>query len=176
MKINMTHNDNIKTFDDIVRYLELEDECLQAAGISNKAYVTKSGSKKSFHKRKWKWKGSQGKKAKKSKEDKPKGNSCQRGKRGGKKDFLKVKCYNYGQKGHFARDCVEPKNVVFHSTRVAFVSSCVMMVDSCPLWIVNSAAIDHIVRDCGPLWNIIGYSRSQDGYSWWIMQESKSRA
>ena len=31
MKINMTHNDNIQTFVDISRHLELEDERLQAA-------------------------------------------------------------------------------------------------------------------------------------------------
>ncbi|KAK0597315.1 hypothetical protein LWI29_023992 [Acer saccharum] len=35
MKINMTHNDNIKTFDDISRHVELEDERLEAAKASD---------------------------------------------------------------------------------------------------------------------------------------------
>ena len=52
---------------------------------------------------------------------------------------------------HFTWDCVEPKNVVFHSTHVALVSSCVMMADTCPLWIVDSAVTNHVVRDCGAL-------------------------
>ena len=26
----------------------------------------------------------------------------------GKKDIFKLKCYKYGKKGHFARDCIDP--------------------------------------------------------------------
>lgn len=147
MKVNMTHNDNIKTFDDIACHLELEDECLQTVGISNQAYVIESNSKNSFQKRKWKGRSSQGKKAKTSDQDKPKTNSSQKGKQRRKKDISKVKCYNCGQKGYFAWDCVEPKKVVFHSTHVALVSSCIMMADTCPSWIVDSTVTDHVVRD-----------------------------
>ena len=31
MKVNMTHNESIKTFADIARHLELEDERLESA-------------------------------------------------------------------------------------------------------------------------------------------------
>jgi len=33
MNINMTHNENIVTFDDIARHLELKDERLKAASL-----------------------------------------------------------------------------------------------------------------------------------------------
>ncbi|KAL0298980.1 UNVERIFIED_CONTAM: hypothetical protein Sradi_6557800 [Sesamum radiatum] len=34
-----------------------------------------------------------------------------RGKRGGKKNMAKAKCYNCQKMGHFARECTEPKKV-----------------------------------------------------------------
>ena len=34
MKVNMTHNESVKTFKDIQRHLELEDECLVATKSS----------------------------------------------------------------------------------------------------------------------------------------------
>ena len=91
--------------------MELEDECLQVAKIPNQLYVAKLDSNKSFHKRKWKGKDSQSKKVKKLDENKLKANLGRRGKQG-KKDISKVKCYNCGEKGHFAWDCAELKKVV----------------------------------------------------------------
>ncbi|KAK0598685.1 hypothetical protein LWI29_036999 [Acer saccharum] len=46
MKINMTHNDNIKTFDDISRHVELEDERLEAAKASGQLYMAESSKRK----------------------------------------------------------------------------------------------------------------------------------
>ena len=43
MKIHMTHNENINTFDDIARHLKLEEERLEATGVSSEAYTTASG-------------------------------------------------------------------------------------------------------------------------------------
>ena len=45
MKVNMTHNENIKTFVDIARHLKLEDERLEAAKPDAQAYVVASSSK-----------------------------------------------------------------------------------------------------------------------------------
>ncbi|KAK0585875.1 hypothetical protein LWI29_035524 [Acer saccharum] len=42
MKINMTHNDNIKTFDDISLHVKLEDERLEATKASGQLYMAES--------------------------------------------------------------------------------------------------------------------------------------
>ena len=44
----MTHNENIKTFDDLSRHLELEAERLEAPRANGSSYTTQSGSRKSF--------------------------------------------------------------------------------------------------------------------------------
>jgi len=49
MKVNMMYTDNIKTFNDISRHLELEDERLEVAKASSQLsqlYVTESSSRK----------------------------------------------------------------------------------------------------------------------------------
>ena len=46
MRVNMTHNENIKTFDDLSRHLELEAERLKVAKANNSSYTAQSGSRK----------------------------------------------------------------------------------------------------------------------------------
>ncbi|KAL3525361.1 hypothetical protein ACH5RR_013733 [Cinchona calisaya] len=46
MKVNMTHNPNIKTFQDARRHVELEDERLKVARSFGEAYVVESNSGK----------------------------------------------------------------------------------------------------------------------------------
>lgn len=41
----MTHNENIKNYDNVLRHLELEAECLEAAKLKNSANVTEFGSR-----------------------------------------------------------------------------------------------------------------------------------
>ncbi|XP_070049220.1 uncharacterized protein [Nicotiana tomentosiformis] len=56
LKVNLTHNDNIKTFADVAHHVELEDERLGAAKDLPNAFVAESSSTKrsSFkHKKKW---------------------------------------------------------------------------------------------------------------------------
>ena len=42
LSINLTHNDNIKTFDDVARHIELEEDCLLADKPYGEAYMTES--------------------------------------------------------------------------------------------------------------------------------------
>nr|CAD1817218.1 unnamed protein product [Ananas comosus var. bracteatus] len=44
MKVNLTHNDSIKTFADVARHVELEDERLGATRGPVHAYMTESSS------------------------------------------------------------------------------------------------------------------------------------
>ena len=42
MKVNLTHNESIITFDDVSRHLELEDERLEAAKSSSDVFMAES--------------------------------------------------------------------------------------------------------------------------------------
>nr|XP_009782484.1 PREDICTED: uncharacterized protein LOC104231227 [Nicotiana sylvestris]XP_016458880.1 PREDICTED: uncharacterized protein LOC107782512 [Nicotiana tabacum] len=57
LKVNLTHNDSIKIFADVVRHVKLEDERLGAAKYVPNAFVVESsGTKRSSVKRKRNWK------------------------------------------------------------------------------------------------------------------------
>ena len=42
LRKNLTHNDNIKTFDDVTRHVELEEDCISADKPYREAYMTES--------------------------------------------------------------------------------------------------------------------------------------
>jgi hypothetical protein len=42
MRVNLTHNDNIKTFDDVARHVELEEDRLQAGKLINEAFISET--------------------------------------------------------------------------------------------------------------------------------------
>ena len=119
MKVNMTHNENIKTFADIARHLELEDERLEAAKPDVQAYVAASNSKNvPGFKRKGNFQKFKGK-GKRTFDETRKGpvkgrkfHKRYRGKRGRKKDETKMTSYNCGNMGLFAIECTEPKKVL----------------------------------------------------------------
>ena len=94
MVVNMTHNESVETFDNIVRHLELEVERVMVARLDEQAYVVKSSSRKTFgfkHNRKF---------FKKNKrfDDASKKEKIETRKKfkHAKKDKSKFKCYNCG--------------------------------------------------------------------------------
>ena len=48
MRLNMTHNENIKIFDDLSRHLELEAQRLEAAKANDSSYTAQSSSRRPF--------------------------------------------------------------------------------------------------------------------------------
>ena len=46
MKVHLTHNTKIKTFDDIVYDFELEEDWMKSSGPEPKAYVANAGAQK----------------------------------------------------------------------------------------------------------------------------------
>jgi hypothetical protein len=147
MRVNLTHNDNFKTFDDVARHVELEEDRLHAEKPINEAFISETKMRGAYDSKYKKGKAKGLKYGKREIKASSSGYKRKCGKHGGKKD-KNMNCFNCGKPCHFARNCTEPK-VMFNHKHPSnlYVSSCLMLAESIPFWTIDSGATDHIVRD-----------------------------
>ena len=46
--MHLTHNENIRTLDDVVRHLELEEERIESSKLNTNVYMAESSSRKAY--------------------------------------------------------------------------------------------------------------------------------
>ena len=129
MKLNMTHNESIQTLKDLSCHLELEAECRVAQGQSFAFFARHGQRQASKAKRKSYEKAPQrgqngGKPPKRANTAKR-----PRGKHGRRKQAEQA-CFKCKVVGHFARDCTEPKKVLFDPSfhTVCYVASSQVLI------------------------------------------------
>ncbi|KAK4435191.1 hypothetical protein Salat_0682400 [Sesamum alatum] len=121
VKLVLTHNEQIKTLDSIANHLKLEVDRRESERAQQATLVAHAGDKAMKRRR---------------------------GKRGGKKNVAKAKCYNCQKMGHVARDCIEPKKVRPNpNSPSSFVCSQVFVANSLLGWTVDTDTMKHVTRD-----------------------------
>ena len=96
MHVNLTHNDNIKTFDDVTHDVKLEEDQLHAEKPINEAFISKTKIRGAYGSKYKECKAKGPKYDKKGIEAISSGHRRKRGKHGGKKSNT-MNCINYGK-------------------------------------------------------------------------------
>ena len=136
MKQNITHNDGIKNFADVARYLELEAKRIEALKPMGQAYVAESSKLLLV----------------------PSASAI-----GTRMEITKDKAVEQQKKG---KGKFFGKKIVIlcsYSLSEFNVSSTVLLTDSYPLWTMDSGATDHVARDRAAY---VEYRRIPTGSKW----------
>ncbi|KAL0322196.1 UNVERIFIED_CONTAM: hypothetical protein Scaly_2516000 [Sesamum calycinum] len=155
VKLVLTHNEQIKTFDSVASHLKVEADRRESERAQQVAFVAHAGQRKPHKSKRWNKPTGAGPSNSQSQSQKqnlaPQGDNAmkhRRGKKGGKKNMAKAKCYNCQKMGHFARECTEPKKVRPNpSSPSSFVCSHVFVANSLLGWIIDTGATKHVIRD-----------------------------
>ncbi|KAL0307490.1 UNVERIFIED_CONTAM: Retrovirus-related Pol polyprotein from transposon TNT 1-94 [Sesamum angustifolium] len=116
VKLVLTHNEQIKKFDSVASHLKLEADRREYERAQQAAFVAHAHQRKPHKGKRWNKPNGAGPSNSQSQKQNlaPQGDKamkCRRGKRGGKKNMAKAKCYNCQKMGHFARECTKPKKI-----------------------------------------------------------------
>ncbi|XP_073104555.1 uncharacterized protein [Elaeis guineensis] len=112
MKMHQTHNIYIKNMEDALHHLELEEDCLHFNKPSTDVYMADPSFQRCKGRKHRNQGGNQQGKGKGAANKKPKNEKEKDPLKRKKKNIAKAKCFNCGNKGHFACDCTEPKKTL----------------------------------------------------------------
>ena len=96
MRFNLIHNNNIKTFDDVARHTELEEDWLHTKKLVNNAFISKTKMRWAYDFKYIKGKSKGPKYSKRGIEVSSSGHKHNRGKHDGKKN-KNIDCFNHGK-------------------------------------------------------------------------------
>ncbi|KAL0378716.1 UNVERIFIED_CONTAM: hypothetical protein Sradi_3177100 [Sesamum radiatum] len=114
VKLVLTHNEQIKTFDSVASHLKLEADRRESERAQQTAFIAHAGQRKPHKGKHWnKPNGAEPSQIQKQNLAPQGGKTMKRrrGKRGRKKNMEKAKCYNCQKMGHFAREHTESKKI-----------------------------------------------------------------
>jgi hypothetical protein len=119
MHVNLIHNDNIKTFDDVV---QVEEDRLHAEKPVNEAFISATKMRGAYDSKYKKDKGEGLKYSKRGIEANSSGHKHKHEKHSGKKD-KNMNCFNCDKADHFAHDCCRTCAAISSTLRCIYLTN-----------------------------------------------------